>query len=316
MALDALCLLPTVVDFEVVSRVLRGAYLTGSDAEAGMRARVERRIRERLVGGEITRTQLMARALSGAPLLAQALRNAWKASRKCPRKGQGTLLPHLGRRIHDLSCANWAGRATGRWSAASSRRWKPSAACLRSTEAATPFPPGPSPLAAALSRLGTMARERKFQPQGPDRAVELLPVGEVGRHALRSIMGGGRGRQPVAARNPAGAPASSWIATAHEDAPGKRAVGAGPGPPANASIAAQRRRSGVQLVEGCGRRRGDKLQSTHCPGSPARPFKRGGGGCGPCLRRSRSCRRLAGDAQPTMLRLRLRRMKRSAAVRG
>ena len=177
VALDVLCLLPTVVDFEVVSRVLRGAYLTGSDAEAGRRARVERRIRERLVGGEITRTQLMARALSGAPLLAQALQKAWKASRSARGKG----------RAH--SYRNWAGVFTtflrelgwpGDRPLVSSEQQAVEAfgRLLSEYGGCDAISARPVPLSAALSRLGAMARERKFQPQGPDQAVELLPVEE------------------------------------------------------------------------------------------------------------------------------------------
>jgi len=190
MALDALCLLPTVVDFEVVSRVLRGAYLQGSDAEAGGRARVERRIRERLVGGEITRTQLMAPALSGAPLLAQALQKAWKASRKARGKGRAhsyrtwagvftTFLRELGwpgdRPL--VSSEQQAVEAFGR--------------LLSEYGGCDAISARPVPLSAALSRLGTMARDRKFQPQGPDQAVELLPVEEsAGLHFDRLWVAG------------------------------------------------------------------------------------------------------------------------------
>ncbi|MYL01285.1 MAG: hypothetical protein F4013_06175 [Gammaproteobacteria bacterium] len=190
MALDALCLLPTVVDFEVVSRVLRGAYLHGSDAEASGRARVERRIRERLVGGEITRAQLMARTLSGAPLLAQALQKAWKASRKARGKGRAhsyrtwagvftTFLRELGwpgdRPL--VSSEQQAMEAFGR--------------LLSEYGGCDAISARPVPLAAALSRLGTMARDRKFQPQGPDQAVELLPVEEsAGLHFDRLWVAG------------------------------------------------------------------------------------------------------------------------------
>ena len=190
MALDALGLLPAVMDFEVASRVLRGAYLRGSDAESGRRAGVERRIRERLVGGEITRTQLMARALSGAPLLAQALQKAWKASRKARGKG----------RAH--SYRTWAGVFTtflrelgwpGDRPLVSSEQQAVEAFSRLLSEygGCDAISARPVPLSAALSRLGTMARERKFQPQGPDQAVELLPVEEsAGMHFDRLWVAG------------------------------------------------------------------------------------------------------------------------------
>ena len=190
MALDALCLLPTVVDFEVVSRVLRGAYLQGSDAEAGRRARVERRIRERLVGSEITRTQLMARTLSGAPLLAQALQKAWKASRK--DRGKGRAHSHrtwAGVFTNFLREVGWPGDRP----LVSSEQQAVEAfgRLLSEYGGCDAISARPVPLSAALSRLSTMARERKFQPQGPDQAVELLPVEEsAGMHFDRLWVAG------------------------------------------------------------------------------------------------------------------------------
>ncbi len=194
MALDLLCLLPTAIDFEVASRVLRGAYLRGSNKEAGARARLERRIRERLVGGEVTRTQLMARTGArverGAPILAETLRQGWKASRTARGKGNThsyrtwaavftTFLREMGwpggRPL--VSSEQQAVEAWGRllsdfggFDAVSSRG---------------------VPLQVALSRIRTMARERKFQPQGPDQAVELLPIEETaGMHFERLWVAG------------------------------------------------------------------------------------------------------------------------------
>ncbi len=177
MALDALQLLPSAVDFEVLSRVLRGAYLRGSDSEAGKRARLERRIREKLVGGEITRAQFMARALAGAPLLAQALQQAWKAAREARGKG----------RAHSYRA--WAAVFTaflrelgwpGNRPLASSEQQALEAfgRLLSEFGGCDAVSAKPVPLPEALSRLSAMARERKFQPQGPDQAVELAPVEE------------------------------------------------------------------------------------------------------------------------------------------
>ena len=201
MALDALYLLPTVVDFEVISRVLRGAYLRGSNSEGGARAQVERRIREELVGGEITRTQLMSRAVEGAPLLAKALQHAWKAARKV--RGKGTT----------HSYRSWAAVFTsflrelgwpGRRPLVSSEQQAVDAFSRMLSEfgACDAISARPVTLSAALSRLNTMARERKFQPQGPDEAVELLPVQETaGMHFNRLwVAGSGANLWPRATR--------------------------------------------------------------------------------------------------------------------
>ncbi len=178
MALHALYLLPAVVDFEVVSRVLRGAYLRGSNGEAGGRARAERRMRGELVGSQITRSQLLSRAIAGAPLLAEALQQGWKASRRVRGKG----------RAH--SHRNWAAVFTsflrelgwpGTRPLVSSEQQAVDAFSRLLSEfgACDAVSAGPVLLPAALSRLSAMVRERKFQPQGPDEAVELLPVEEA-----------------------------------------------------------------------------------------------------------------------------------------
>ena len=133
MALDALCLLPGRFDFEVVSRVLRGAYLRGSDAESGARARVERRIREKLVGGEISRPQLMLRVLKDAPLLGEALRQAAKASRKVRGKGKAqSYRAWAGVFTSFLRELGWAGTEdAGQQRAAGGRSLRPAAFGVR-----------------------------------------------------------------------------------------------------------------------------------------------------------------------------------------
>ena len=201
MALDALHLLLGAIDFEKVSRVLRGAYLRGSNTEAGARARLERGIREHLVGGEITRTQLMARAVRGSPMLARILQRGWSASRKARGKGKAhsyrtwaavftTFLRELGwpggRPL--VSSEQQAVEAWGR--------------LLSEFGGCDTISARPVALPVALSRLSTMARERKFQPQGPDEAVELLPIEEsAGMHFERLwVAGAGANFWPPAIR--------------------------------------------------------------------------------------------------------------------
>jgi len=181
MALDALHLLadaPNVLDFERVSRILRGAYLRGADSEAGARARLERHIRDQLVGGEISRAQLMRLALSKAPRFAEMLRQAWEASRKA--RGKGKARPHR----------NWAAAFTtflrelgwpGQRTLVGSEQQAVEAfeRLLSEFGACDAVSAKPVRLEEALGRLRAMARERKFQPQGPDEAAELLPVEEA-----------------------------------------------------------------------------------------------------------------------------------------
>lgn len=178
MALDALHLLGRSFDFEIVSRVLRGAYLGAARGESGARAVLERNLRSDLVGGEITRPQFMARAGRGAPRLAERLRTGWKAARNTRGAGRAhsyrtwaavftTFLRELG----------WPGR---RGLVSSEQQaveaW---ARLLGEFGGCDAIASGPVTLPVALARLNTMARERKFQPQGPDEAVELLPVEEA-----------------------------------------------------------------------------------------------------------------------------------------
>lgn len=178
MALDALHLLGRSFDFEIVSRVLRGAYLGGARGESGARANLERSLRNDLVGGEITRPQFMVRAGRGTPRLAKHLQTGWQASRKAQGRGKAhsyriwaavftTFLRELG----------WPG-ARGLVSSEqqSLEAWTRLLGEFGGCDAVAA---GPVTLPVALSRLNTMARERKFQPQGPDEAVELLPADEA-----------------------------------------------------------------------------------------------------------------------------------------
>lgn len=201
MALDALCLLPDRFDFEVVSRVLRGAYLRGSDAEAGARARVERRIREKLVGGEISRPQLMLRDLRDAPLFGESLRQASKTARKARGRGKShSYRTWAGVFTSFLRELGWPGRRT----LVSSEQQAVEAfgGLLSEFGACDAVSARPVEVEEALARLRAMARERRFQPQGPDEAVELLPVEEAaGMHFDRLwVAGAGANFWPRATR--------------------------------------------------------------------------------------------------------------------
>lgn len=201
MALDALQLLDRSFDFEIVSRVLRGAYLEGARSESGARANLERSLRGKLVGGDITRPQFMARASRGAPRLAECLQNALKAA----RKSRGTGRAHLHRTwaavftafLRELGWPGGRGLVSSELQAVEA--WNRLLAELGGCDAVAA---GPVTLPLALARLNTMARERKFQPQGPDEAVELLSVDEAaGLHFDRLwVAGASAGLWPRAVR--------------------------------------------------------------------------------------------------------------------
>ena len=192
MALDALCLLPAVIEFETLSRILRGAYLAGSDNEAGARAQLERRLRETLVGSEMARTQFMASAITATPLLAEALWRALKLARET--RGKGRMHSHrnwAASFMTFLRGLGWPGQRT----LVSSEQQAVEAFTRLLSEfgACDAVSSAPIALSAALSRLRAMGRERKFQPQGPDEAVELLSVDEAaGMHFERLWVAGAR----------------------------------------------------------------------------------------------------------------------------
>ena len=190
MAIDALHLLLKKVDFETASRVLRGAYLNGSDGEAGLRARLERELRGRLLGSEITRTQLLLRVATTAPQLADAVRKGLKASKKIYGKDK------------TQSCRIWSSAFTaflgglgwpGERPLVSSEQQAVEAfnRLLSDFGGCDAVAGGGVDLPKALARLSSMARERRFQPQGPDQAVELLPIDEsAGMHFRRLWVAG------------------------------------------------------------------------------------------------------------------------------
>ena len=178
MALDALRLLGRSFDFETVSRFLRGAYLEGSRRESGARANLERSLRGKLVGGDITRPQLMARAGRGSPRLADLLQNGWQASRQARGKGKAHSYRTWAAVFTSfLRTLGWPGRR----GLVSSEQQAVEAwtRLLGEFGGCDAVASGTVTLPAALARLNTMARQQKFQPQGPDDAVELLPVDEA-----------------------------------------------------------------------------------------------------------------------------------------
>ena len=200
-ALDALSMLQRTLDMDTVSRVLRGAYLRGSLAEAGGRARLERELRDAVVGTHISRTQLLTRAAPLAPRLADALRNGWRASRKAGGKGK--------RRSHRtwsaafmafLNTLGWPGART--LSSAEQQAVVAWSSVMGQFSACDSIAAGSVTLEQALTRLNAIARERRFQPQGPDEAVELIPVTEAaGMHFGRLwVAGASAGEWPRSSR--------------------------------------------------------------------------------------------------------------------
>ena len=200
-ALDVLCLLQRTLDMETVSRVLRGSYIGGSQGEAGARARLDCDLKETVVGTQISRMQLLTRTTAMAPGLAELLQTGWRAFRQAGGKGK--------RNSHRTWCAafaaflntlGWPGRRT--LSSAEQQAVNAWSNVMGSFSACDSVSSRPVPLKQALSRLEVMARERRFQPQGPDQAVELIPVSEAaGLNFSRLwVAGASAGQWPRASR--------------------------------------------------------------------------------------------------------------------
>lgn len=203
-ALTALRLLPREFEFQHLSRVLRGGYLRGSREEAAARAQLERKVRGRLLGARLGRGQLTRLALQEAPVLAEALQQGWKLARQA--RGQGRRRPH---RIWGsvftvfLQALGWPGnRPRESDEDQALRAWRQLLSEFGACDAVFPQPVA---LEEALDRLEAMARRRGFQPQGPDEAVELLPIQEAaGMHFDRLwVAGAGASLWPRRNVNPA-----------------------------------------------------------------------------------------------------------------
>ena len=189
-ALDALSLLPRRLDMGTVSRVLRGAYLRGARSEAGARARLESELRDSVVGTHIPRGQLLHRATRKAPMLAESLGMGRKASR--PKDSKASKRSHRAWSaafMAFLGALGWPGKRT--LSSAEQQAvnaWNDVMARFGACDALSPQA---VTMEQALSRLRAIAQERKFQPQGPDEAIELIPVSEAaGMHFSRLWVAG------------------------------------------------------------------------------------------------------------------------------
>ena len=190
MALAALRLLPREFEFERLSMVLRGAYLHGSREEQGPRAQLERYMRERLLGDRLSRIQLTKLALRQAPLLAERLQKGWKLAREAQGKGRRQSHRVWGAVFATfLDTLGWPGNRTLESDEHQSlNAWRDLLSDFGSCDAVSPKPVS---LGEAFSRLETMALRRKFQPRGPDEAVELLPIEEAaGMHFDRLWVAG------------------------------------------------------------------------------------------------------------------------------
>ena len=204
MALAVLHLLPRQFQFERLSRVLRGAYLHGSREESGPRAQLERKLRERLVGARLSRSQLIRFAHSSTLALTERLEEGWRLARAA--RGRGKRPPH---RVWGavftafLDALGWPGnRPLESDEQQSLQAWRSLLSDFGGCDAVSSRPVS---LTVALDRLEAMARRRRFQPQGPDEAVELLPIEEVaGMHFDRLwVAGAGADLWPRRRVNPA-----------------------------------------------------------------------------------------------------------------
>ena len=190
MALAILNLLPREFEFKRLSRVLRGAYLRGCREEQGGRAQLERALRARLLGDRLNRRQLIWLARDRAPLLAKNLQEGWKLARKARGRERRQTHRTWGAVFAAfLDALGWPGtRPRESDEQQSLNAWRKLLSDFGSCDAVAAQ--GVS-LEEALSRLEAIARRRSFQPQGPDEAVELLPIEEAtGMHFDRLWVAG------------------------------------------------------------------------------------------------------------------------------
>lgn len=190
MALAILNLLPGEFEFERLSRVLRGAYLHGCREEQGPRAQLERALRARLLGARLNRRQLIWLARDRAPMLAESLQQGWKLARKARGKERRQTHRTWGAVFTAfLDALGWPGkRPLESDEQQSLKAWRKLLSDFGGCDAVSAQ--GMS-LEKALGRLEAMARRRSFQPQGPDEAVELLPMEEAaGMHFGRLWVAG------------------------------------------------------------------------------------------------------------------------------
>ena len=190
MALAILRLLPREFEFERLSRVLRGAYLHGCREEQGARAQLERTLRARVIGARLNRRQMIWLARDRAPLLAENLQQGWKLARKARGKERRQAHRTWGAVFTTfLDALGWPGKRPRESDEQQSlNAWRKLLSDFGSCDAVAAQ--GVS-LEEALSRLEAMARRRSFQPQGPDEAVELLPIEEAaGMHFDRLWVAG------------------------------------------------------------------------------------------------------------------------------
>lgn len=178
MALAILRLLPEKFEFERISRVLRGAYLHGCHEEQGARAQLERALRARLLGARLNRRQLIWLARDRAPLLTENLQQAWTLARKAHENERRQAHRTWGAVFAAfLDALGWPGnRPLESDEHQSLIAWRKLLSDFGSCDAVAAQDVS---LEEALVRLEAMARRRSFQPQGPDEAVELLPIEEA-----------------------------------------------------------------------------------------------------------------------------------------
>lgn len=189
-ALAALRLLPREFEFKDLGRVLCGAYLHGCREEAGARAQLERKVQGRLLGARLGQAALTRLAVQETPILAEGLQQGWKLARQT--QGRGRRQPH---RIWGsvftafLQSLGWPGnRPLESDEEQALQAWRNLLAEFGACDAVFSQP---VTLEEALDRLEAMARRRGFQPQGPDEAVELLPIQEAaGMHFGRLWVAG------------------------------------------------------------------------------------------------------------------------------
>jgi len=178
LACDALALLELMtgeVDFEVASRLVRSPFIAGAEREAGVRARLDARLRERC-GARVDLAGLI-RAVgspdaSAAPLLAQRLSQLAHGWRTHAHETLGASAWSSGW-AHALRVAGFPGeRPLDSHEYQTLQKWHEALASFGAIERVT----GRMRARAALGRLGHLVRETVFQPEAGGAPVTIVGV--------------------------------------------------------------------------------------------------------------------------------------------
>lgn len=173
-ALELLQMLTSDVAFEDVSLLLRSCYVAGANAERAGRARAELELR-RIPLDRLRLPRILELLGTHAPALARQ----WRDANGLAGSIQGRRLPPgqwAGHFTAFLAAAGWPGdRGLNSEEFQAAEAWQG----LLESFAGTDEVAGPLSLGAALGFLTQQARDRPFEPESADDAIQLLSLREA-----------------------------------------------------------------------------------------------------------------------------------------